>query len=185
MKPKMSAQALSNRCADLGWPIERTVISNLESGYRKTVALPELFVLAEALGVPPIMLMLPLGQAEEIEILPGRTVSTMEALRWVLGEAPLPGSEWGDLAQSTVASLQVHQKNVDQWTWARYYAARIRSGEHEGTEQDVAEHEARAERAVDGLRSLRSLMRARQLQPPQLPRELAGIVDGAAGSAGS
>jgi len=52
------------------------VISNLESGYRKMITLPELFVLAEALGVPPLMLMLPLGQADQIEILPGRIVST-------------------------------------------------------------------------------------------------------------
>lgn len=174
---KISAQALSNRCADLGWPIARSVLSNLESAYRETLTVPELLILAEALGVSPLLLLLPLGHAEHVEILPGRTVSTADALRWLTGEAPLPGgAEWDDLAQSTVASFQVHQQNVDRWTWSRHYAELIRTGEHDGSEQDIERHDADAARAIEHLRNLRRLMRARGLQPPALPAELA-IVD--------
>lgn len=172
-----SAQALSDRCAELGWPIERNVISNLESGYRETITVPELLIFAEALGVPPLLLLLPLGHAGEVEILPGRVVRTADALRWILGEAPLPGSpDWDDLAGSTVPSMVVHQQNVDRWTNSRFYAELIRKGERPGTDEDAARLDGDAERAVEGLRGLRSLMRARGLQPPPLPPDLA-IID--------
>lgn len=81
----MSTQQLADACAALGWPIKRTVLSNLESGYRETITVPELMVLARALEVPAIQLLYPLGSESEVEILPGRTVSTEAAMLWFTG----------------------------------------------------------------------------------------------------
>lgn len=52
----MSAQGLADRCAELGHPIQRDVISNLENGRRATVPVTDLIVIAEALGVPALSL---------------------------------------------------------------------------------------------------------------------------------
>lgn len=46
-----SARELSERCAAAGLDLKRTVISNLESGYRTTVTAHELVVLAAIFGV--------------------------------------------------------------------------------------------------------------------------------------
>ena len=81
----MSAQDLADRCALLGMPIHRSVLANLENGRRPSVSVAELLVLATALEVPPILLALPLGHEDEIEILPGVAVNTWDAGRWWAG----------------------------------------------------------------------------------------------------
>ena len=53
---RLSAQALSDRTAQLGHEVKRSVIANLESGRRGTVTLADVFVLAQALMVPPIQI---------------------------------------------------------------------------------------------------------------------------------
>lgn len=172
----MSAQALSDECAKLGWPIKRSVLSNLESGYRETITVPELLVLAQALRVSPLRLLLPLGHADMVEILPGSEVMTTDALRWLRGEAwvlrPPPEGEDGD---SAVASFVVHHARISAWETSRYYVRRIRAGEIKGTEDDIEEYERRAENAAEQLKSIRHLMRVRGLTPPPLPVSLAYV----------
>lgn len=83
----MSAQKLADRCSELGYPIARNTLSNLENG------VAELLVLADALQVPPLFLVMPIGRADWVEVLPGVEVDPFKGLRWAAGEAPLPGSE--------------------------------------------------------------------------------------------
>ncbi|MEU3160051.1 helix-turn-helix domain-containing protein [Streptomyces griseoincarnatus] len=47
---KVSAQQLSNRMAELGYPVARTVIANLESGRRAEISIDHVVVAAQALG---------------------------------------------------------------------------------------------------------------------------------------
>lgn len=82
----MSAQALSDRCTELGATIPRAVISNLENGRRTSVSVAELLVLAAALDVPPAALVFPVGYTERTEALPGAEVPPFEAVRWFAGE---------------------------------------------------------------------------------------------------
>lgn len=96
---KMSAQRLSDRCAELGMEVPRAVISNLENGRRTSVSVAELLVLAAALEVPPAVLVFPVGYTEETEALPGALTPPYEAVRWFGGEeqsgapqAPAPGA---------------------------------------------------------------------------------------------
>lgn len=81
----MSGQQLADATAALGHSVPRSVIANLESGRRETLSVPELLVLARALEVPATQLVFPVGSAEEVEILPGRSVSAEEAMLWFTG----------------------------------------------------------------------------------------------------
>lgn len=83
---KWSAERLSTECAQLGYPIPRAVISNLENGARESVSLAELLVLAAALDVPPASLLFPVGHSEDVEALPDQRWSTIEAYLWLIGE---------------------------------------------------------------------------------------------------
>ncbi|MEV7264181.1 helix-turn-helix transcriptional regulator [Micromonospora aurantiaca] len=179
-KQGMSAQRLSDLCAELGWPIPRSVLANLESGYRETITVPELLVLAQALRVPPLRLLVPLGHADTVEVTPGVEVATTDAMRWLRGEAwllrPPPDGEDPD---AVVASFVTHHDTLTRWDWSRHYARQIRRGEMEGTDEDAEDYDRRAERAAEGLANLRRLMRARGLTPPPIPAALA-FVDQAA-----
>ena len=78
----MSAQNLSDACAGLGLPIHRSVIANFENGRRAKLDLGELFVIALALDIAPIMLMLPEDGTMEIS---GQPMSRTDALAWIAG----------------------------------------------------------------------------------------------------
>ena len=84
----MSAQNLSDACADLGLPIHRSVIANFENGRRAKLDLGELFVIAQALDVAPIALMLPDDGC--IEVGGGRSMERAEAVAWIAGARTPP-----------------------------------------------------------------------------------------------
>jgi len=48
---KVSAQQLSDLMAELGYPVARTVIANLENGRRAEVSIDHVVIAAQALGV--------------------------------------------------------------------------------------------------------------------------------------
>lgn len=81
----MSAQKLADRCAELGAPIPRTVLSNLENGRRGNVTVAEMLVLAAALDVPPATLVFPVGYQAAVEALPGQTQPPVSAIEWLVG----------------------------------------------------------------------------------------------------
>ncbi|MEV5940296.1 hypothetical protein [Streptomyces sp. NPDC051994] len=90
---RMSAQTLADRCAALGHPLDRSVIAKLEKGIRQTVSVADLLVLAEALELPPLALVFPVGYEDETEVLPGRLEHPVTGLRWASGEGVLPARE--------------------------------------------------------------------------------------------
>ena len=95
-----SAAWLSERCAELGYPLSRSLISKLDSGHRGDVlTVPELLVLAAALEIPPALLLFPQfpgGVVDgkpvgTVELLPDdRPASSYDAVKWLSGERPLP-----------------------------------------------------------------------------------------------
>lgn len=82
---EMSAKRLSDQTAAIGHRIPRSVITNLENGRRDNITIAEIWVLAAALDVPPIMLMTPLGTKKRVWILPGVSMSPWEVRGWVMG----------------------------------------------------------------------------------------------------
>lgn len=126
---KLSAQQLADRTAELGMPVPRSVLADLEAGKRDTIAAAEVLVLAAALGVAPTELICPVGFDEQIELLPGRMMDPLQAARWVDGElaldvtgpepvfrAPDAGDESGTRIAEAHASLldevRVHEAEI-------------------------------------------------------------------------
>lgn len=197
----MSAQDLSDACGELGLTFSRSAIANLESGRRPTVSVAELLVLGKALGVPPMLLVLPLGQenAEEVEVLPGVTMDTWEAVQWFDGEdAFLQQDEDGywftfqpeydewEITAAPLSDYRIHEEHAIEWknllrrADARRRIARdpaAKSEEREHNLQGAKEDDARVRAIEKELARLRADMRRRGLTPPKLDPLLAHIDD--------
>lgn len=85
----MSTQQLADRTAELGLPIQRSVLANLENGRRGSVSVAELLVLAAALDAAPVDLLYPVGLEEQIEMLPGRMTDSLGVVSWFCGDLKL------------------------------------------------------------------------------------------------
>lgn len=85
----MSAVQLANKTAELGYPITRGTIAKIESNSRAAkLDVAELWVLAQALRVPPLQLLLtqqPLPNGR-IDVLPGRQARAIDVAFWFSGE---------------------------------------------------------------------------------------------------
>jgi transcriptional regulator with XRE-family HTH domain len=86
----MSAQDLADTCAELGYPIARQVLANLENGRREAVTVAELFILGRALKTAPLLLAFPVGREPSAEPTPGMERDTWASLRWASGQVPFP-----------------------------------------------------------------------------------------------
>lgn len=197
---EMTAQDLADACERLGLPMKRSVLSNLENSRRPTLTVPELVVLAKALGVPPILLVFPVGQEELVEIWPGKRVGTWQAAKWFTGEGPLPtempdgtwavnAEDGGDFDAFDEGGLPIrlyreHDDYVKRWNDAKHQAHFARRDAQRATTD--AEREARLQtaeiadtRAQDierEMRRHRQEMRRHGVNPPEM-NELLRHVD--------
>lgn len=94
LRGKRSAQWLADRTRELGSPVTRAVISDLEIGRRRYVTTAEVVVLARALDTAPIALLYPYpyyGDEATIQVLPTpdgeqpREVPKIDAVQWFSG----------------------------------------------------------------------------------------------------
>ncbi|WP_328912511.1 MULTISPECIES: helix-turn-helix transcriptional regulator [unclassified Streptomyces] len=177
-------------CAERGWAeFTEHSMKNLESGRKASIAVADLLVLADVLGVPPVSLLFPLGAAATVEVLPGREVSTWDALAWFTGETPLERSAAEGTARDVLDVFRHHGDLVAAAT-SSYALARERR-RTASTTLDRARRATLLQRAegyeehafedCQELRAFRGRMRERGLVPPALPGELA-FVDQADGS---
>ena len=146
-RPKMSTQKLADRTAELGMAIPRSVLANLESGRRETVSVAEVLVLAAALHVAPIELMCPVGFDKQTEMLPGRMMDPLDAMRWFTGERKL------ELAGAAPMLRQPRTAELSTTSLMKYHdelISRLRMQEAEAAKAaaDAAEAEA-TKREVD------------------------------------
>lgn len=182
----ITAQELADRCEALGHALDRTVIAKLESGKRQSVTVADLVVLASALGVSPVALVIPVDQAETVEILPGRDVPTYEAMTWFTGESPLPGDASPAPDPALIPLYREHAAYVDEWTKETRRLGQFSS--MSGDESDPAAAAARvkwaltmAEAAEKNTRRIRGELRRAGARLPELPAGLAHIDDGGDG----
>jgi transcriptional regulator with XRE-family HTH domain len=97
-----SVRELAEECANLGAPqLTAASLANIERGQdpnakrkRRDVTVEELVILGYALQVPPILLMVPLGDADEVELVPGVAVHPYDAALWISGRWNR-GDGWG------------------------------------------------------------------------------------------
>jgi transcriptional regulator with XRE-family HTH domain len=125
---RWSAADLAEACVAVGYPIPRNVLLKLESGVRRYATTSELFVLAAALGVPPVWLLLPVGGETAFEYLPGCEMPVDQALRWVDGTEGVGGMDQPDGtgvrrtnpdALQTLRLIRLHHDAVGRVTSAR------------------------------------------------------------------
>ena len=85
-KRDRSAQWLADRTAELGSPITRNVIADIENGRRRYVTTAELSVFAAALETAPIALLFPGPYDEDTaEVIPDVKTTQLWALQWFSG----------------------------------------------------------------------------------------------------
>jgi hypothetical protein len=169
---KVSVQAIADRCSELGMPLDRAVLAKLEKGLRQTLTVGELMVLAEAVGVPPILLLFPLGDEETVEVLPGRQVPTWDAVKWFSGH----GSVSEDWRQSSVPTQlwEEHEMAVSNWLEAPDFM--VKSQAHGVPPENAYANMQASRRLMEGnLLALRGRIRALGLTPPALPEGLADL----------
>lgn len=171
-------------CADRGLPeITEHSLKNLELGRKSSVTVADLVVLADVLAVPPVTLLFPLGTSPTVEVLPGREVSTWDALAWFTGETLTdePAAEGtprdvldrfrqhGDLVAAATSSyaLARERRRAASTTLDRTRRATLLQ-RAEGYEEHAFED-------AQELRTYRQRMRQRGLTPPALPGELAFV----------
>ena len=80
---------LSRALAERGEVIHATAITKIEKGTRG-VSVDEVLSFAAALDVAPVHLLVPIDDAEAVEITPGFEVPAPVARRWFRGQHPLP-----------------------------------------------------------------------------------------------
>ncbi|KIX78951.1 helix-turn-helix domain-containing protein [Streptomyces koyangensis] len=174
-----SAQELADRCGELGHPIPRNVIANMESGRRANLPLVDVMVLAAALETYPVCLIFPVGYVEKSQELPFQhLVPTWDALRRFTGEEEKPGYDAGlapefelhvSLVRTALAALEEEER-------ARFAARTATSrAEKEEAEHRRAKYADQAVSAKYSLRHLRCDLREEGATPPDLPPELGDI----------
>ncbi|MDK8799551.1 hypothetical protein [Corynebacterium coyleae] len=84
----LSAQKLEDRTASIGHKVTKAVISDLETGRRKRLYLPDALVIAEALNTSLATLLYPGMPDGAVEQVPGRVMPSWDAALNLLGIEP-------------------------------------------------------------------------------------------------
>ena len=180
---KWSTRRLAEECTQLGIDTPRDVIVDLEIGRRAHISVAELLVIAAALGVPPVLLICPVGDTEEIEVLPGQSRPAFRAVQWLSGEGtfPDPGQGAGTVIAATpqncgpawpLALYRAHDRAIEEEARALTHARGM--DERAAVAATDAEREAFAA-AADAQRSVAEGFRDRGEQLREEAREQ-GIV---------
>ncbi|MFG2139040.1 transcriptional regulator [Streptomyces sp. NPDC048650] len=178
---RWSAQDLADKCAEIGHPIPRNVIANMESGRRSNLPLVDVMVLAQALNTPPICLIYPVGYVDDVQRLPLQdSTSPLDALRWFTGEETDLGADDDMLryfrahhaAQERLRSAQRDEE------YARYHAQTAPNADRKA---EALRSQARAAETADNaenrLRRVRAFIREEGVTPPFLWPDLAAAID--------
>lgn len=200
-----SAKWLSDRTAELGYPISPQIIARLDTGKRAGhFELAELLVLAKALEVPPVLLLFPVGVVEEIEVLPGHVAAPWAAYKWFIGDASFPWSPAGELEEhgsgpvdpvsgmhrwyddpeqnwhegaAPISLYHRHEQQMEAWFDANIRAARL-LGDDASRASEMGELVSTWRRSAEReLVDVRTRLRDLGLTPPKLDDRLQEIID--------
>lgn len=134
--------------------LNRAAVAKVESGVRK-LSLDELFLVAAALNVSPLLLLVPVGTHDLMEVTPRSRVHPHIVLDWAMGEAPLAATNrlgigtdtWR--ANAAPLTLWKHLRLVQ--SDVRQAEGQVRGAEYTGDEE--RQREARKQH-VDSLTDL-------------------------------
>lgn len=190
----LTAAKLAEKCAQLGVPeLTAQAIANIETGRREKttgrrrrhVTVEELLILARALDVPPVLLLFPLGHAEQVEVLPGQTVGTWAGLKWFTGEAAFPtdtldgvgehpgAAGIGDMVEEGPVSMTLHLFQRHRDLVREHALLSLKTKEAKESGEDALRELVGEFGAVEArLASVRQQMRKHGLTPPTLAEDL-------------
>lgn len=172
---------LAEMLAEVGWSqVDRVQISKIETGTRR-VSLDEAVMIAWALSVPPALLYLPLGEADDVALAPEVVVHPDLARQWVIGQEPavtsdqmvrFPG-EW----RVDMEVWWLHDQLKEATRAEQRAQAAIRSAEYvgEGVEAARTSHVEALQRLADALDEIRK----RDLRPPEIHENTAKAMENA------
>ncbi|MGX9922959.1 helix-turn-helix domain-containing protein [Streptomyces sp. NPDC002248] len=184
----MTMAGVAAACAERGHEeMTAQTIKNLETGRKTSLSVADLLVLADVVGVPPVLLLFPLdGTEEEVEVLPHRTASPWDGLAWFTGEGRHSAAPSGehqevlDLYRAHDDVLAAVEASIAMAT------ARRRAAETAldptlvpGLQERARSYEALSLEDRKDLRAHRDRMRARGLTPPPLPADLQHVYEAA------
>ncbi|WP_207127581.1 hypothetical protein [Actinocatenispora comari] len=177
----MSAQRLAERCQEIGLQWDRQTIANLESGRRNIVTVGEWLALSYALSVPPLALLLPLGESDSMEAVPDVALHPDLVRRWIEGETPQTTSDrhvTGDVPfyQRAALPLVLYREHYAAQQRVEQANGRVQTKEYTDGADSPAAVEARRQYsdALAALATVHKEMRDRDVLPPRLHR---GVVD--------
>ncbi len=162
---------LAEELAAIGWTVDRGQISRIEKSDRG-LTLDESIVLAWALGLPPALLYLPLGEADEVAIAPDVAVHPDQARKWVAGIEPATDSsqrarmvsDWGN----DMKVWRLHERlGMAQ---SAYYGAKraVASAEYVGDPEDLKAARVDKRNALQDLYEVLQELRTNGLRPPAI-----------------
>ncbi|MEU7045992.1 helix-turn-helix transcriptional regulator [Streptomyces varsoviensis] len=176
-----SAQDLADKCEEIGHPIPRNVIANMESGRRSNLPLVDVIVLGEALNTSPICLIYPVGYVDGVQRLPlQHTTTSLNALRWFTGEETDLGTDDDMLRyfRAHHAAEEQLRKARHEEDYARYHAETAPNADRKAEALRAQARAAEAAEAAKGrLRRVRAFIRKDGITPPYLWTDLAAEVD--------
>ncbi|MFY1656897.1 helix-turn-helix domain-containing protein [Micromonospora sp. WMMD1274] len=175
----LTREQLAARCAELGYPaLTGPALANIETGRRKgdgvrrrDVSVDELAVLAQALQVPPLLLLFPVGVTESVDVLPSRSFDTWWAAKWFTGEANLGDDTEDQQFGVPLYLFRRHDRLLDD------YLGHMTDQLFPPEGQDEDARKMLAARALSRLRDVRGEMRRHGLTPPSLPEDLRHVDD--------
>lgn len=182
---KLSAQQLADRTAEIGMPINRSVLANLESGRRDTVSVAELFVLAAALRVPPLLLTFPAGRVETVEAIPGVEITPWDALFWGSGESTQADIDALRDESGVVKLISGHHQRLgdlySELSEYMHHLEYMREGPsdtlHTASKEIVARISRSLKRQADELGRHRQAMVAADLVAPEIPSLVRALIE--------
>jgi transcriptional regulator with XRE-family HTH domain len=140
----LSAQQVSDRTRDIGYPVTRVAISKIEGNTRSgKVDVAELLTLAQALDIPPPLLLFPDYPDGEVEALPGRPVPSVVAVNWLAGRR-----EWqlgGDNAGTLLIQAAGSRENYDDPMFER----QLRDQTEPTTAEEAEERQRTIKKVLD------------------------------------
>ncbi|MFD5513857.1 helix-turn-helix transcriptional regulator [Streptomyces sp. NPDC127051] len=170
----LTKQELGDALTELGVSWNRFTVSSLENGKRQNLSVTEWLALARALDVAPLTLLLPLGEADEIEVLPGLPVHPDLVRQWIVGEEQAVNEQGYTVGDSVFWSrhtepLRLYSRLPVAQEAVRGAKSALRIAESVGREEAVT----RAREAnVGALRQLADILKdmsGASIRPPALP----------------
>lgn len=163
----MSAQALADRCAELGLPsLKRQAITNLENSRRGMVTVEELLVLAAALDAPPLELLRPSAD-DELAVTPDLAVDAERLVLWFAGELPARGLPTVGFGREA-AAIRWYRAAHDAHQSAKDADRSARLARKDGEDGEAEQHAQERDRHLQTLAGVADSLIEAGMRPPSI-----------------